>query len=478
MKYERKFVKTYSNGITGDIVTTLNSCFRQSVKDTKKFSQNFITGDIYESANKLWNFVKKNIKYLKDPDGKQIIQLPGALLHRRKTGGDCKSMSLFISSILYNLGAENVRLRYVSYNNNPTPTHVYTVFDYNGRTVAVDSVIDKFDHEKNYTFKTNYKMDVFTLSGVGSAENANKLKKVLMRVKPDSLCAGLIKKQIARENGVTLPQTNVNPVLSENYGKRLKNHLNWHIKNNKTGICFQLIQQEYNDLLNNNIRGGIAGIGRRKKRGGKGNIFQRAARGAKTVALAPVRNAFLGVVELNLFGYASRIKKANQSKMQKFWEGFGGDFSKLTASVNRGSKKKAILSKRGINGLDDNIEIGAAPSAAAILAAAAPILAAISKILGREPAPKFDAEGNELPGTENPDPSLFDKIVDAVPTAAEGLKRAAEVISVDADGNTTRKPGVEVSDTQKSTSNFAINPKILIFGGAALVGAFLLTRKK
>lgn len=474
MKFERKIVKTYSNGITGDIVTTLNSCFSKSVKDTKQFSENFRNVNLYQSSAKLWDFVKINIKYLRDPDGKQIIQLPGALLHRRKIGGDCKSMSLFISSILYNLGAENVRLRYVSYNNNPTPTHVYTVFDYNGNEIAVDSVIDKFDHEKKYTFKKDYKMDVFTLSGVGSAENANKLKKVLMRVKPDSLCAGLIRKQIARENGVTLPQTNVNPVLGENYGKRLKNHLNWHIKNNKTGICFQLIQQEYNDLLNNNIRGGIAGIGRRKR----GGVFRKITTGAKKVALAPVRNAFLGVVELNLFGYASRIKKANQSKMKKFWESFGGDFNKLTASVNRGSKKKAILSSRGIRGFDDNMEIGAAPSAAAILAAAAPILSAISKILGREPAPKFDANGNEIPGTENPDPSLFDKIVNAVPAAADGLKRAAEVISVDADGNTTQKPGVEITDKQKDTSSFAINPKILIFGGAALVGAFLLTRKK
>ena len=476
LPFDNNLILRHTNAITGNIVTVLNSCVPKSVKDTAKISQNFKDKTVYASAFKIWLFVRENIVYKKDDDGKQIIQYPGALWAQRTTGGDCKSMSLFVSSLLLNLGAENVRLRYVSYNNNPTPTHVYTVFNYQGRTVPVDTVIEKFDYEKNFTYKYDYPMDVLTLSGINGNETADQLKKTLLRVRPGSLCAGLLRKQIARELGNVLPKTDINPILRKNYENRLRAHILYHEKNNKLGVCYELIKREYSDLLNDNVTGGIAGIGRKK-----GGFFKKAAQAAKKVALAPSRNAFLTAVSINIFGLASRIKKANQQKIKKLWESFGGNYDKLNNVVQKGAKKKAILAKKGVNGLEEIQTINGEPvSASAIIAAAAPIVAAILKLLTKEKAPKFDKNGIEIPGSESDEnKTIFEKIADAVPAVVDGLQKAGEIISMDKDGNATPKPGVEITDAQPKTGGgFDINPKILIFGGAALVGVLLLTRKK
>lgn len=475
LPFDNNLILRHSNAITGNIVTVLNNCVSKSVKDTAKISQNFKDATVYASAFKIWSFVRQNIVYKKDDDGKQIIKFPGALWAQRTTGGDCKSMSLFVSGLLFNLGAENVRLRYVSYNNNPTPTHVYTVFNYQGRIVPVDTVIETFDYEKNFTYKYDYPMDVLTLSGINGNETVDQLKKALMRVRPGSLCAGLLRKQIARELGNVLPKTDINPIMRTNYANRLRAHILYHEKNNKLGVCYQLIKREYSDLLNDNVTGGISGIGRKK-----GGFFDKLKKGAKKIALAPSRNAFLTAVSINIFGLASRIKKANQQKIKKFWESFGGNYDKLKNTVEKGAKKKAILAKKGVNGVDEIQTInGEAISASAIIAAAAPIVAAILKLLTKEKSPKFDANGVEIPGETNENQTIFEKIAEVVPSVVDGLQKAGEIITMDKDGNTTPKPGVEISDAQpKTTSGFDINPKILIFGGAALVGVLLLTRKK
>lgn len=466
--YRRQFLRRVNNGITGDIVATLNACIPQAVADTAKFSQNFKAPNVYESAFKAWQYVRNHVIYKIDPDNKQVIQMPAAVIARRHLGSDCKSRSLLIAGILYNLGAENVRLRYVSYNNSPVPTHVYTLFDYQGRTVPVDTVIEKFDYEKNYTYKTDYKMDVYTLSGVGSAETLNKLRKLLTKVEPASLCAGLIRKQIARESGAELPATVLNPIVLKNYATRLQNHVNWHEKNNKTGACYMLIKQELTDLQNGNLRGGIAGVGRRR-----GGIFRQAGRAVKRVALAPVRNAFLGIVNANVFNLAVRMQAGDQGKLKKMWEGFGGKFSALQKAINAGKNKAPLSPRRGVNGVEmDEINgVGKleAGQIVAIVTAAAPILAAVVAIIGR------GKKGKEGEKDKKEAAGIWENLKELAPKVAEGIQSAGEIISVDQDGNATPKPGVEITDKQ---TGFGISPKILMFGGAALVGVLLLTRKK
>ena len=95
----------------------------------------------------------------------------------------------------------------------------------------------------------------------------------------------------------------------------------------------------------------------------------------KKVAAAPLRTAFLGLVELNVRNFAKRLDLAiinDRQRVKNFWEDvIGGDFSKLVSSVNRGKKKNPILPGNNF----DPVTITAA------IAAASPVIVATADLL-------------------------------------------------------------------------------------------------
>ena len=92
-----------------------------AIDDTKEFAT-AVTPDA-EGMEDLFNFIVDNIRYVKDPAFSQWVKSPARLWHDRK--GDCKSYTLFITSVLRNMGMNYV-IRFVSYNRmNATPRHVY-----------------------------------------------------------------------------------------------------------------------------------------------------------------------------------------------------------------------------------------------------------------------------------------------------------------------------------------------------------------
>ena len=215
--YKKKLVLSYPNAITGDIIDTLNNCFPQAKKDVLLFAEQFRATNDYETAFNVWKFVRENIKYKRDPDGIQVIQHPPALIRRGlKTngGGDCKSMSLCISSILSALNVKNVQLRYVSFKPDFVPTHVYTIFEYNNRIVPVDSVLTKFDYEKPFTYKKDYKMNVYQLSGVSDAKYLMTLQRNLNAQKDGSFCKFLFRLLVQKRPHSFASLFLVNPALS------------------------------------------------------------------------------------------------------------------------------------------------------------------------------------------------------------------------------------------------------------------------
>jgi hypothetical protein len=98
--------------------------------------------------------------------------------------------------------------------------------------------------------------------------------------------------------------------------------------------------------------------------------------GAKKISIAPARAAFLGLVLLNLRGFANKLSLSNQTKLRQKWEKLGGDFSKLQDAINKGKAKKALLA--GIDGEDN---LGAVATATTAVAAATPIIIALNEFL-------------------------------------------------------------------------------------------------
>jgi len=245
--YKKKFILSYENAITGDIIDTLNKCFPSAKKDVLLFAENFRSNNIYDSAFNVWKFVRENVHYKRDPDGIQVIQHPPALIRRGlmdNGGGDCKSMSLTISSILSSLGAKNVKLRYVSFKPDLVPTHVYTIFEYHNRMVPVDSVLNKFDYEKPYTYKIDYPMNVYQLSGISDDKYLIRLQRNLNAQKDGSFCKFLIMKEIRKVKGINDPYINLNPIQYKNYETKLINHIAEHESKKMFGLCYDLKKQE------------------------------------------------------------------------------------------------------------------------------------------------------------------------------------------------------------------------------------------
>jgi len=470
--YKKKLSVTYKNAITGDIVKTLNDSFDDAANATIVLSEKFDTGNIYNSASKIWDFVRHKINYVRDPEGYQIIQLPQALIRRglkvngNKNGGDCKSMALLCSGLLYNLGAKNVRLRYAGYAGSD-PTHVYCVFSHNGRDILVDPVIEKFDYEKPYKFKKDYKMEVMTLSGVGETY-AEQLKKIKGRLTKGTTHYNLVEKELQRQMGIQLPTESINPIEQADYIQKLQRIANWHLKNKKTGILYQLVINEINNAKNGFVTGGIAGIGKFS--------IKKIVKGVKKVSFAPSRNAFLGLIAINVRGLATKISQMPSDKVKNIWIKFGGDYGKLMKVVNSGKAKKPLFGGK-ISG------IGMDPATASALAAAAPILAAFVALFSKNKSTTFNEDGMPVidPKTGQPlmeeDTSLWDRIKSSAPDLIEkGLNAVKGIVKISQKGDVEVADDVEITDKQPSTT-FGIPKNLLIFGGIGIAALLLLKKK-
>lgn len=192
---------------TNDIITLTQEVLFTDVEDTRRFAPKFSRDR--EGMKAIFDFVDQHILYVEDPRKNQWVQTPSFFWYRRR--GDCKSFTVFISSILQNLGIPHF-IRYVSYNKNfllprsARPyTHVYPVALINGREVPIDVVWKKqergrFGAEKSYAHKKDFKVEgLYKLGNTGMTAQQyigqvkttlNELELALVNVPDDIINAG------------------------------------------------------------------------------------------------------------------------------------------------------------------------------------------------------------------------------------------------------------------------------------------------
>lgn len=441
-----KNVVNKRNAFNSDIIEVLESNYPAAVENVKTFAGQFRGATNEQTAKKVWEFLRREIRYKKDPEHLQLIRIPGRFFHDGE--GDCKSYALAACSILSNLGFKT-SFRYSSYSGSNVPTHVYCIAEKNGQKFIIDGVYNTFNKEKPYTFKTDHKMNIETLSGTGSQKrqfdlnDRKHLQYVLNRIGDKrKLVALIIQKKLSGSRS-QLPYTREQLTR---YKTRLENN----IRNSTSAFVRAILQEELNKVNAGTVTGGIFGtgedhnIGKIKifKKIGKG--LKKIGKGLKKVGLAPNRNAFLLLVKLNIKGLAAKLKKSNQTKLKKTWEKLGGNYSKLTSAINSGSKKKAI------GGIAGN-EIGALPEAAVTaLALAAPIIAVLAKLFAK-PAP-----GESLPGEASATDGLLNTF-DTLKTAAIDAGVLPENLrSADSFANDIENGTAEVSDKESGLGNMVM----------------------
>jgi organic hydroperoxide reductase OsmC/OhrA len=158
-----------------DIISAMLSAHKIYASEYDKISQDFYTGDGVQTAKKLFDFLKKNVRYKIESDKQQRIMSPGAILSLGKN--DCKNYALFIMGVLDSLkrkGLINNKIyyRFASYRLlDEIPHHVFAVIqDQQGNEFFIDPVLSKFNERKTYYHKIDKSpsMPLYSVSGIGN----------------------------------------------------------------------------------------------------------------------------------------------------------------------------------------------------------------------------------------------------------------------------------------------------------------------
>lgn len=151
-----------------------------------------------------------------------------------------------------------------------------------------------------------------------------------------------------------------------------------------------------------------------------GNLAKKSFQIFKTVNFAIPRGAFLGLVAINVHGFATHLLNTwnkNPNPLEKLWHSLGGDVDKLKNTIFNGAKKKRILGPESIG-----------QTVPAMLASATPVIIAVLKIMDKS------------------DPKAINDMHDAANAALEGaaapgFNPMAEAALADTSGTIIPAPG-------------------------------------
>jgi len=301
-----------------DIITGLLNTHNQYKSEYDKIAGGFRGRTDKETGKKIYTFLKNNVNYVIEPDSKQTLKSPAAILYTGKsTGSDCKNYSLFTGGILSALNRKGANIkwcyRFASYRMfDKMPHHVFVVINPNtANEIWVDAVLPKFNLKKQYYYKTDKKvndMALVAVAGIGAPKKRQEKKAAKKAAAPAKKAA---RKELLKKKATKL----------------------------KASI----------------------------KKAGKVTL---------KFAAAPVRNSFLLLVKLNFKNLAGKLQRGIDKapdKIKTFWENAGGSYKTLTIAVGQGIKKKAI----GVIGM----QLGVSETAAAAAVTASPLLIKIAGVL-------------------------------------------------------------------------------------------------
>ena len=164
------------NQSTNDIINAILRQHNKSLNDYDKLYYFFDGGNVCNTARKVFNYLKDNVKYIIEPDNLQTVKSPSAILATGKTtGSDCKNFSLFFAGIMdayrRNTGQKfDLAYRFASYDGTKTPEHVFVVINPGSENeIWCDAVLDYFNEKKQpnyYKDKKIQNMALMALSGI------------------------------------------------------------------------------------------------------------------------------------------------------------------------------------------------------------------------------------------------------------------------------------------------------------------------
>lgn len=362
LTFDNKISLVKKNQSVNDIIIEILSAHEDFSRQYDQICRYFWKGSVKGTADFIFDFLKKNIKYKIEPEERQSVQSPAAILNNAE--GDCKHYASFAAGILDALRRTGKKIdwRYcfASYSLiDRDPEHIFVKVKGAGRDIWIDPTPGSEDvkpfwiiEKKKFVEYKNKKMPLYRISG-----NTN--------------AAYILDDYKSSEDYQSSPDYYNAIELLINYGV---------IKLNGDIDSSRLV--ELGKILNTSEHRKIVDAMKIVNSAGKiSGLFNTIWRGVKKVSLAVPRMAYLSLVFLNVRGWATKLHRAiynedgtytkYKESIKKLWQDrLGGDWTKLENTINKGWQKKAVL--KGI---------GAAPAVPAWLVTASAIIAAITPLL-------------------------------------------------------------------------------------------------
>jgi len=332
-----------------DIMREVLTAHRLFANDYDQIAADFWQGNVYSTAQFLFDFCKKYIPYKIENEDSQTTKSPAAIL--TLGSGDCKHYAGFIGGVLDALRRQGRRIdwayRFAAYNGTGrTPEHVFIVVKNNGAEIWIDPVLKRFNERLRPSYYTDKKiMSLSRISGIGKVSFQDfPVNDVCNCTQFEAAIATLLNYGVMNRAG------KVNEAAIKNL-------------QGKNTAAFNEVTRAMQTIKNNAI----------------GGFFDTLLRGIKKVLFAAPRAAFLSIVGINGFSYATKLKAAIykadgtfttfKDKIKDIWQNkFGGDFSALLNTVNAGANKPAIL------GITPAVVTAWVGVAAAVIAAIMPLV--------------------------------------------------------------------------------------------------------
>jgi hypothetical protein len=158
-----------NDGNVEDTVMWCGWMVKKYNSDTKElaeylYSKSKTDRELYKN---IFDFCYHHIQYHLDRKGIEELRRPARTWKDRKHGVDCDDYTMFIASILYNLG-KPFGFRIAKYSK-PNYQHIYLIVPVeDGTYITIDPVLDTFNYEKPYTSKKDFNMKSLNLAGTES----------------------------------------------------------------------------------------------------------------------------------------------------------------------------------------------------------------------------------------------------------------------------------------------------------------------
>jgi hypothetical protein len=183
--FENKKTIIVDEQTTNDIIQGILQTHNFYKSEYDKIYKYFVGDNIEETCKNVYDFLNKYVPYYQEPEKKQTLRSPAAILSKGKDlgkdfeGADCKSYALFSCGILdaYRRNENKnfeVIYRFAGYNNKGIE-HVFCVIKNKNKIWFVDNVLPTFDNRSK--LPTNYKdykiekMALVSLAGINYNQN-------------------------------------------------------------------------------------------------------------------------------------------------------------------------------------------------------------------------------------------------------------------------------------------------------------------